>query len=257
MRVTVLGCGYSLGVPTIGCDCKTCLSDNPKNKRSRVSALIDVHGKNILIDTSPDLRQQALQNNIRRVDAVLYTHDHADHTHGIDDLRSFNYLSGDVLPVYGDKKTLESLQKRFAYTFLGKPEHWYRPALQPNILPDDDVFEFSGLGIPITGFKQTHGKTTTLGYRIGKFAYSVDVDHLPEAAFKALAGVEYWLVDCLRYTESRSHSNLESTIKWVGRVKPKLAVLTHMAHEFEYEKLSKELPAGIVPGYDGMVLEVL
>src|SRR5437016_1287676 len=135
MKVTVLGCGSSTGVPFIGCDCKVCKSTNPKNKRTRVSVFVEIDGKQILIDSSPDLRAQALRHDIRRVDAVLYTHDHADHTNGIDDLRSFNHLSGKVIPVCGNRDTLELLQTRFAYCFKQRPEHvWFRPALEAHVL---------------------------------------------------------------------------------------------------------------------------
>jgi phosphoribosyl 1,2-cyclic phosphate phosphodiesterase len=257
MKVTMLGCGASAGVPMIGCDCEVCTSNDPKNKRSRVSLLLEINDINILIDTSPDLRMQAIANNIRRVDAVLYTHDHADHTHGVDDLRAFNYLSNKTIPVYGDQETIGILQEKFKYVFLPRPQNiWYRPSIEPHVLPDAPVLQFTLMGLDFVAFKQQHGKIATLGYRIGNFAYSTDVNHLPEAAFDALQGVEVWVVDCLRYTESPTHSNLERTLEWIGRMRPKLSVLTHMGHEFEYHKLASELPAGVVPGYDNMVIEL-
>lgn len=257
MRVTMLGCGSSGGVPLIGCDCAVCTSKNPKNKRLRVSVLVETGAKNILIDTSPDLRQQALRHNIRRIDAVLYTHDHADHTHGLDDLRSFNYLSGDSLPLYGDAHTMEGVKRRFPYAFLPKPENvWYRPSLTTNILPDAETYDFTVYGVSVKLFRQSHGRTHTLGYRIGDFAYSTDAKDLPESAFEALAGVKLWIVDCLRYRESPGHSTLEKTLGWVSRVNPGLAVLTHMAHDLDYDVLCKELPSGVVPGYDGLVLDM-
>ena len=142
-KVTMLGCGSSAGVPFVGCDCAICTSKDPKNNRTRVSLLIEINGKNLLIDTSPDLRQQALRENIRRIDAVIYTHDHADHTNGLDELRSFNHLSGGVIPVYGDAETLGSIQQRFGYAFLPKPENlWYRPCLSANVVVDKDVGSF-------------------------------------------------------------------------------------------------------------------
>jgi len=257
MKVTLLGCGSSTGVPVIGCDCKVCTSDNPRNKRTRVSVLVETGGMNLLIDSSPDLRQQALRHAIRRVDAVLYTHEHADHAHGIDELRSFNYLSDSALPVYGSAESLGLLQKRFAYAFLSdKPEIWYRPWLIPHTLPDEAVYKFNIRDIPIVSFQQIHGKMKTIGYRIGNFSYSTDLDTLPESSFKALEGTEIWVVDCLRYKKSHNHSNLENTLKWIARVKPKLAVLTHMSHELDYDTLAKALPPGVVPGYDGMVMKL-
>jgi len=256
MRVTLLGAGGSAGVPEVGCLCAVCLSDDPKNKRTRASLLIEINGINILIDTSPDLRQQALRQGIRRVDAVLYTHDHADHTGGVDDMRAFNVQSNAPIPVYGNAGTLALLGQRFAYAFLPRPDlAWYRPCLVPHILPDEAVFQFDVLGVTITAFEQLHGRMKTFGYRVGNFAYSTDVDVLPETAFAALNGVDAWIVDCLRYTESYTHSNLKHTLGWIEQVKPRMAILTHMAHDFDYTRLSSELPAGVVPGYDGIVLE--
>ncbi len=257
MRVTMLGSGHSGGVPLIGCDCAVCTSGDPKNIRKRVSVLVEAGGLNILIDTSPDLHRQAIDNGIKRVDAVLYTHDHADHTHGIDELRSFNYLSGKEIPVFADKKTLEVLQQRFTYVFKGKPEYvWFRPSLTPQAIPEGEVVEFDVSGVVVKAFKQGHGKLESLGFRIGDFAYSTDVDLIPEKSFEALAGVKLWFVDCLRYTKSHTHSNLEQTLQWIERVKPERAVLTHMAHEFDYHTLKAELPAGVEPGYDGLAMDI-
>lgn len=257
MRVTVLGCGNSTGVPSIGCRCEVCLSDNPKNKRSRVSVLVEEKGANLLIDSSPDLREQALKNGISKVDAVLYTHDHADHTMGIDDLRAFNYLSGNTIPAYSNRDTIDTLVARFPYIFSKKTDKvFYGASLSAHALPETPVGQIDINGITVTYFDQIHGKIKTLGYRIGPFAYSTDLNELPETAFAALEGVDVWVVDCLRYTESYSHSYLKQTLEWIAKVKPRLAILTHMAHELEYDRLSNELPSGVVAGYDGMVLEL-
>ena len=242
MRITILGCGNSTGVPCVGCDCSVCTSDNPKNKRTRVSVLVEAGSKTFLLDSSPDLRQQSLAHKIRHVDAVLYTHDHADHANGIDDLRSFNYMSGRELPAYGTAHTLNTLKQRFPYAFLPKPEgFWSRPCLVPHIIPDDSTHSFDYDGISITSFEQLHARVKTLGYRIGNFAYSTDVKIIPESSFDALKGTEVWLVDCLRYKEAFSHSHLEQTLQWIKRVKPRLAILTHMDHDFDYDRLSSEL----------------
>jgi phosphoribosyl 1,2-cyclic phosphate phosphodiesterase len=257
MRITVLGCGNSMGVPSIGCDCAVCLSPNPKNKRSRVSVLVEEEGSNLLIDTSPDLREQALKNGLRRVDAVLYTHDHADHTMGIDDIRAFNLAAGSALPAFGSRDTMDSLAARFPYIFRPRMEKiFYGAALTPNPLGSSPVGEVLIKDISITYFEQIHGKITSLGYRIGKFAYSTDLNALPESAFDALRGVEVWLVDCLRYSPSFSHSYLDQTLEWIARVQPALAILTHMGHDLEYDRLSNELPSGVVAGYDGMVINI-
>ena len=256
INVTMLGSGSSGGVPMIGCTCPVCTSDNPKNKRSRVSLHIETEGKSLLIDSSPDLREQALKHDIKRLDAVFYTHDHADHTHGLDDLRSFNYLNDAPLPVYTNKATVGKLQERFAYAFQEKPPIWFRPCLIPHILPDEPMQEIDIAGVSMTVFEQRHGKSKTLGLRIGQFGYSIDTDYLPDTAFAALEGVDIWVVDCLRYRESPSHAHLDKTLGWIDQVKPKIAVLTHMAHDFDYDILSKELPPGVVPGYDGMILSL-
>lgn len=256
MKVTLLGTGSSSGVPEVGCRCSVCVSDNPKNKRTRVSICVEVQGKRILVDSSPDLRQQALREGYDRIDAVLYTHDHADHTGGLDDLRAFNVRMDAPIPVYGNKATLEMLEKRYGYAFLPKPERaWYRPCLVPHILPDEEDFSFDVQGVNVKAFEQIHGKIKTFGYRFGDFAYSTDVDVMPESAFSALEGVDTWVVDCLRYTESYTHSNVKRSFEWIARVKPRVAILTHMAHELDYERLLSECPAGILPGYDGMVLQ--
>lgn len=255
MRVTVLGCGGSTGVPFIGCDCGVCRSDDPRNKRTRVSVLVEAGGSNLLIDTSPDLRQQALRENIRSLDAVLYTHDHADHLHGIDEMRSFNYLADDSIPVYGDAATLAELKQRFPYAFLPRPEGiWYRPSLTPRAIPEP-LAEFEAAGVKVRPVEQRHGKHRTLGFRIGGFAYSTDCNELPDATLEALQGLEVWLVDCLRPTPSPSHAHLELTLRWIEQVKPKLAVLTHMSHDFDYDSLLNSLPKNVIPAHDGLVLE--
>jgi phosphoribosyl 1,2-cyclic phosphate phosphodiesterase len=258
MRVTILGCGHSAGVPIIGCECVVCRSPNPRNIRGRVSVHIEINGLSIIIDTSPDFRQQILRENINKVDGVLYTHDHADHTHGIDDLRSFNYKRDAGLPIYGNAAALNSIQSRFGYAFAGKPSIglWIRPSLLPHMLPDEPVVRFEIQGVEVVAFQQQHGKIVSMGYRIGDFAYSTDTNHLPDSAFEALAGVKVWVVDCLRYTPSFSHSHLEQTLEWVRRVQPEQAILTHMAHELDYDTLLAELPSGVVPAFDGMKIEL-
>jgi len=258
MRVTLLGTGSSGGVPFIGCECEVCQSINPKNKRLRVSIYIEVGDTKILVDTSPDMREQTLRAGIKRIDAVLFTHDHSDHTHGIDDLRSFNYLADASIPVYSNTRTTEILKKRFDYAFQPRPEGkiWTRPSVTPHIIPDEPVSQFKVKDVEITAFEQGHGKIKSLGFRIGNFAYSTDADYLSEEAFGALKNLDIWVVDCLRYRPSPTHSHLEHTLEWVARVKPKLAILTHMTHDIDYEKLSTELPPNIVPGYDGMAFEL-
>lgn len=255
MRITLLGCGSSAGVPLIGCTCSICHSTDARNKRSRVSLRVEAQGQSLLIDTSPDLRLQALQHHMPIVNAILYTHDHADHTHGIDDVRSFNFTCNDVIPAYGDAETLNHLQKRFAYAFKEKPENvWFRPCMRPHVVTPYHPFDVQG--VQVLPFAQLHGKVQSLGYRIGDMAYSTDVNVMPEESFAALEGVKLWVVDCLRYTPSYTHAHLALTLEWISRVKPERAILTHMAHDFDYATLAAELPAGVEPGYDGLVVEL-
>lgn len=256
MKVTVLGCGPSNGVPVIGGNWGTCNPDNPKNRRSRPSVLVETQGQVILIDTSPDLRAQLLAAGVTRIDAVLYTHDHADHVHGIDDLRTVSRLMGRTkIPAYADPETLASITRRFPYVFdlpEGPTGMLYRPILVPNVIAGP----FRIGPVEIIPFVQDHGICPTLGFRIGQFGYSTDVVRLDEAAFAALDGVETWIVDCLRDGEPHpTHANLATTLGWVARVKPRRAVLTHMNHHADYDHLAALCPAGVEPGYDGMVLE--
>jgi phosphoribosyl 1,2-cyclic phosphate phosphodiesterase len=252
MKVTILGCGSSGGVPYIGCDCATCASSDLKNTRTRVSIHVEHAGKSLLVDTSPDLRQQALAHQIHAVDAILYTHAHADHCHGIDDVRMFNYNRQGKIDAYADAETLAQLRARFGYVFQPpKPEWgWYKPYLQPHTITPEVAFDAAGMHIlPILQF---HGKSNTMGYRIGDFAYSTDVNKFPNNSMQALENLDVWVVDCLRDTPAPTHAHLEMTLGWIAELKPKLAVLTHMGHELEYHALRKRLPEGVVPAYDGM-----
>lgn len=257
MKITVLGCGASSGVPLIGCVCPVCASTNPKNKRSRVSIVVESATTRILVDTSPDLRHQALTNNIKEIDAVIYTHAHADHVHGIDDVRSFNYAKNAALDIYGDKETLKNLHERFSYCFLPpRPEKtgWFRPCLIANEIKASQKFTIGD--IEIAAFEQTHGKGKTLGLRFGKFAYSTDVNFLDEKALETLAGIDVWLVDCLRHSPAPTHAHLDLTLEWVAKIRPRQAYLTHMNHEFDYDELKAQLPENVSPAHDGLVVEL-
>jgi phosphoribosyl 1,2-cyclic phosphate phosphodiesterase len=254
MKVTILGCGGSGGVPLVGDYWGACDPNNPKNRRLRVSILVEEAGASILVDTSPDLRQQALTAGMKKLDAVLYTHGHADHLNGIDDLRPFNRLVDRAIDVYGSPATLREIAARFAYVFEPiKPGFgFYKPVLTPHEVTGP--FEIGG--VPIVPFDQDHGFSTTTGYRIGGMAYSPDVVNLSEAAFDALSGLELWIVDCLRFEPHETHAHFDKALSWIGRVKPKRAVLIHMNHTVDFDELARRCPPGVEPAYDFMTLEI-
>ncbi len=258
MKVTVLGCGGSGGVPfadgTPDGNWGACDPGNPKNRRRRVSILVEEGGGALLVDTSPDLRAQILDAGITRLDAVLFTHAHADHCHGLDELRALVYRAKAPIDAYMDQQTREALTARFAYAFTSSrdPDNLYPPLLN-DILIDGPVRVG---GIEVTVFVQEHGSETTLGYRFGPIAYSTDVSGLDDAAFAVLAGVEVWIVDCLRERPHPTHSHLEQTLEWIARVKPARALLTHMNHQVDYAEFMAHCPPGVEPAFDGMVIEV-
>jgi phosphoribosyl 1,2-cyclic phosphate phosphodiesterase len=255
MRVTMLGCGGSGGVPLVGGLWGVCDPLEPRNRRRRVSILVEQADTVLVVDTSPDFRQQMLDAGVQRLDAVLYTHAHADHVHGLDDLRSLNRAMGAAMPVYGNAQTLKELGRRFDYAFRAL-EHgstnYYKPTLQPTIV--DGPFRVGG--IDVVPFEQDHGYSRTLGFRFGRIAYSTDVVRLDEAAFAALQGVEVWIVDCLRKEPHPTHSHLAQTLEWIARVRPRHAILTHMSEQVDYRDLRRLLPTGVEPGYDGLVIEL-
>ena len=254
MRVTVLGCGASTGVPTIGPNWGRCDPSDPRNRRRRVSALVEVGDVTILIDTSPDLREQLIDARVGRLDAVVITHAHADHLHGIDDLRTVNRLMRADIPLYAGGATLCEIRQRFGYVFepIEEPGRYYKPTL----VPHEITGPFEIAGVPIVPFVQDHGFSTTLGLRIGGFAYSTDVTELDENAFAAIEGIELWIVDCLRREPHPTHSHLANTLSWIARVGTRRAVLTHMDQSLDYRELSNELPSGVEPGQDGLVIEL-
>jgi phosphoribosyl 1,2-cyclic phosphate phosphodiesterase len=253
VKVTVLGCGGSGGVPAVGGVWGECDPQNPKNWRRRCSVLVEAGGTTFLIDTSPDCRAQLLDAGVRHVDAVLYTHPHADHLHGIDELRGLNRLMKKEISLWANAPTMAEIQRRFGYVLrpLEPGSSFYKPTAAPNLI--EGPFEVEG--VRVVPFEQDHGFSKTLGFRIGGFAYSTDVVELDEAAFAALEGTEVWIVDCLRREPHPTHSHLEKTLRWIERVRPKRAILTHMDPVLDYEKLRVELPEGVEPGYDGLTFE--
>lgn len=254
MKIQVLGCGPSAGVPMLGSVWGACDPKNPKNRRRRGSLMIERRDTRLLIDTAVDMREQCLDAGIDLIHGVLYTHSHADHTHGIDDLRAFNFSKGGPIDVYGNAVTLLEIKRRFEYAFgpIKYNAPWHRPSLIAHEI--NGPFEIGNLSI--IPFEQIHGKSLSVGYRFGSVAYSTDVNRLPESAFECLNKLDCWFVACLGYSPSESHANLEKTLLWIKRVAPKRAILTYMANELDYEMLRKQLPRGVEPAFDGMIVEI-
>jgi phosphoribosyl 1,2-cyclic phosphate phosphodiesterase len=254
MKITMLGCGPSTGIPAIGPDWGACDPNDPRNRRRRASLLIESRGKIVLIDTSPDMREQLLGAGVSHLDAIIMTHAHADHLHGLDDLRALNRLMGRAVPLYADRRTMGEIERRFGYALDPVPPggFFYKPTVTPQLIDGP----FVAAELAIVPFVQDHGYSTTLGFRIGALGYSTDVVELDDAAFAALAGVDVWIVDCLRYEVHTTHSHLAKTLAWIERVKPRRAILTHMDRQLDYRQLAARLPPGVEPGQDGLVIEL-
>jgi phosphoribosyl 1,2-cyclic phosphate phosphodiesterase len=210
----------------------------------------------LIVDTSPDLRQQVLACGIKKVDGFFYTHSHADHINGIDDVKSFNFMSLKPLPAYGDQFTIDYLKKAFPYVFADNIDGkgWYKPWLLANYVKFYDDFRFGS--IEVKTMETLHGKMPVVGYIFNDVAYTTDTNYLPPKSLDMLKGIKLWVVDCLRYSESEGHANFDQVMEWIKIVKPERAILTHMAHDIEYEDIKKKLPANILPAYDGMIVEV-
>jgi len=251
-ELLILGCGSSAGTPAIGCTCPTCSSDDPRNRRTRASSVVTTQGLSFLIDTGPDLRTQALREKLVKVDAVLYTHQHADHMNGIDDLRAFCYVNKAPLPVFGSDYTMADIHARFHYTTLPPGPWWELPSLQTTPVHA----AFCHRGIEITPIPLLHGRWPVYGYRIGKVAYLTDVSEIPESSYALLDGLDLLLLDCLREQPHHTHFGVEQSLAAAKRIGAKRTVLIHMTHELEYHALSARMPAGIEVGYDGMRLTV-
>jgi phosphoribosyl 1,2-cyclic phosphate phosphodiesterase len=263
LEYVILGCGSSGGVPRADGEWGACDPANPRNQRSRCAMMVRRRSDagpeqetTVLIDASPDLRLQTAAAGIKRVDAVLFTHDHADQANGIDDLRAFYIRNRRRTPCFMDAHTWGNLGRRFAYIFEG--EGGYPAICEPMPLPAfGDSWTIDGPSgvIPVTTFDQDHGNIRSVGYRIGDVAYSSDVVGLPERSFEILAGVRVWILDALRYRPHPSHATVERALQWIERVKPERAILTNMHIDLDYETLRRELPPGVEPAYDGMSFE--
>jgi phosphoribosyl 1,2-cyclic phosphate phosphodiesterase len=267
MEITILGCGSSGGVPRIGGpdgagDWGACDPRNPRNFRRRCSILVRQKSNNgstnVLIDTAPELREQLVMARCGTLDGVLITHNHADQTHGLDDIRAVAYGMRKRIDLFADRRTLDGLDERFGYVFKTPQGSGYPPILTAHEIEPLKPFEIGGVGgaIPVLPFWQEHGNFGALGFRMGPIAYSSDVNAMPEESLAALAGVDLWIVDALRYTPHPTHAHVALALEWIARVKPKHAVLTNLHIDLDYEKLKSELPAGVEPAYDGLVLRV-
>lgn len=270
LRFTILGCGSSMGVPRVALGWGDCDPDNPKNRRRRCSLLVERGSgqavTRVLVDTTPDMRDQLLGTGIETLDGVLITHEHADHTHGIDDVRPFYVRSRKPVDIWLDEPTSAAMHARFGYCFRTPPGSQYPPILREHRLTPGQAVKIDGKGGPIEVLPilQEHGDIPSLGFRFGGqnggqsggLAYSADIKALPAASLDLMGGLEVWVVDALRISPHPSHMNLAESLEWIGRVKPKRAILTNLHADLDYAALKAELPASIEPAFDGMMVEI-
>jgi phosphoribosyl 1,2-cyclic phosphate phosphodiesterase len=260
--LTILGCGSSAGVPRPALGWGKCDPDNPRNRRRRCSLLVEQTSEEgttrVLIDTSPDLREQLIDADVDHLDAVFLTHEHADQTHGIDDLRSVVLHQRRRIPVYLNQSTAKDVMHRFSYCFVKPPGSDYPPILDHGSIEAGESREIAGRGgaVELTAFLMQHGNIPSLGYRIGGAAYTPDVSDIPQASWGALEALDLWIIDGLRYAPHPSHFSVSDALAWLERFKPRRAVITNMHADLDYEVLRRMLPDGVVPAHDGMRLEV-
>jgi phosphoribosyl 1,2-cyclic phosphate phosphodiesterase len=261
---TVMGCGSSGGVPRIGGNWGVCDPANPKNRRRRCSLLLEGFSAGgdaptrIIIDTGCDLREQLLDANVDRVDAVLYTHEHADHTHGIDDLRVLALNNRKRVDVYFSQEAASRIVPSFAYCFTAPPGSGYPPILNQNLIAADQPLTVGGPGgdITVLPFEQTHGDIFSLGFRINNFAYSVDLSGIPERSAAAVSGLDVWMLDALRPAPHPSHLSLSESLEHVARYAPRQAVLTNLHIDLDYDETERTTPAHVTPAFDGLQIDV-
>jgi phosphoribosyl 1,2-cyclic phosphate phosphodiesterase len=263
LKFTILGCGSSMGVPRVALGWGACDPKNPKNRRRRCSLLVersdDGAGRTrVLVDTSPDLRQQLLDAGVGSLDAVMFTHAHADHTHGIDDLRPLFIQARRRVDVYLDEGTARGVEKKFGYCFEAPPGSEYPAILRGHRIAAGTAVSIQGEGgdIGVLPVLQDHGDIHSLGFRFGTLAYSCDIGGLPDGSVAALAGLDVWIVDALREAPHPSHFSLQDALAWIERIKPKRAILTNLHADLDYEALQAKLPPHVEPAYDGMQISV-
>jgi len=253
LKITVLGSGTSSGVPTIGCSCAVCRSADPRDTRLRPSILIEAAGRNIVIDTTPDFRAQVLRTGIRRLDAIVYTHGHADHIFGLDDVRPFNYHQAERIPIYASPETFAVIERVFAYAFEQRDRKTHVPQLDVHLINEAP---FNVFGLCFEPIPLTHGRDTILGFRFGKVAYLTDHSTIPEASLDRLRGLDVLFLDALRHRPHPTHSTVETSIETARRLKPKRTYFTHMCHDLGHAATEASLPEGIFLAYDGLEINV-
>jgi phosphoribosyl 1,2-cyclic phosphate phosphodiesterase len=253
ITITVLGSGTSSGVPTIGCRCKVCTSDDPRDKRLRPSILVQYDGRNVLVDTTPDFRQQALTAGMSRLDAILYTHSHADHIMGLDDVRPFNYMQRERIPIYAAPETMRTIRHCFSYIFDDREHESSVPKLDAHEFGSEPVrlFDLDFIPVPLK-----HGLGATYGFRFGKAAYLTDHSDIPDESLPALEGLDVLFLDALRRNPHPTHTTLQRALQWVEQLQPKRAFLTHMCHDLGHERTESELPPHVRLAYDGLKIDV-
>lgn len=250
MKLTFLGTGTSTGVPSIGCECETCSSDDPRDKRLRVSVLIEHGGQIILVDTSSDFRQQALRQKIKWLDAVLITHCHADHIFGLDDIRPLNFRHG-ALPLYANERAWKDIRRIFQYVFEPSYTGGGLPQVMPHTVVNGAPFCI-GRDLQITPLEVIHGRLPVIAYRFNDFAYATDLSEIPPETLRALGGLDVLVLDCLRFKEHPTHLWLDRALEYIDELKPRRAYLTHLAHDFKHGRDSARLPRGVEFAYDGL-----
>ena len=257
LKVTILGCGTSTGVPLIHCSCEVCTSTDPKNKRLRVSLWIQTADKSFVVDVGPDFRAQALQSKIPRIDAILITHPHYDHIGGLDEIRSYNFLQKEEIPLFAHEWSLRELKQRLPYLFTDTKKkegggiakitlHEFKLA--------DSVFNVQG--VQVVPVAMDHGSEQVAGFRIGNFAYLTDCHHIPESSFPRLLNLELLILDCLRLSHHDTHLNFDQAMAYAVKIGAKQTIFTHMSHDFDYDSFSRGLPKSMALAYDGMVINL-
>ena len=256
MKITMLGCGTSVGVPSLGIlGWGKCNPDNPKNRRQRSSVLVQENGYNILIDAGPDIRNQLLDAKIEKIDAVLITHTHSDHVSGLAELRPFFFGKREIIPIFSNKNSISIISSRYDFLFDKQPSSpsYYTPPMSLNEIKEGNI-KFFGFDLDI--FNQGHGSIDSLGFKFNnKFAYSTDVVYMPEKNFKLLEDLDLWIVEGLRDDPHEAHAHFDLTFEWISRVAPKKSILTHLGH-VDYDYVLSICPKNVYPGYDGMTFEL-